>query len=89
MRFLSVSAKSGNKSFFDKTSITPGTDFMNKLDEYLLSWLETNSYKLPELIIYSSHRLIGEGEHKIYHLLKLMSHQAPLLARNFGYILQL
>ena len=66
-------SKSGNKSFFDKTSITPGTDFMNKLDEYLLSWLETNSYKLPELIIYSSHRLIGEGEHKIYHLLKYYS----------------
>lgn len=54
---------------FDSNSITPGTDFMIRLDAYLKSFLSKNLLKLPPNIIYSSHLSPGEGEHKImdYH----------------------
>jgi 5'-3' exonuclease len=50
---------------FDSNQITTGTDFMNRLDEYLTAWLKKNSQILPPTIIYSNHRVRGEGEHLI------------------------
>jgi 5'-3' exonuclease len=61
-------------SLFDSNAITPGTDFMAKLDYYMLHFLELNTkrsdYIMPEKIVYSSHYVSGEGEHKIFELLR-------------------
>lgn len=47
---------------FNSNAITPGTNFMFELDTYLRNWFET----VPDTkIIYSSHLVPGEGEHKI------------------------
>lgn len=45
--------------------ITPGTDFMDLLDSFLLSYCSDKSY-----ITYSSYHHVGEGEHKIIHHIK-------------------
>lgn len=63
---------------FDTNSITPGTDFMRELDRFirqeldtiakLTPWqakLDSRANILPPHIIYSSHLVPGEGEHKI------------------------
>lgn len=59
---------------FNSNAITPGTDFMAKLDYYMLHFLELNTkrsdYIMPEKIVYSSHYVSGEGEHKIFELLR-------------------
>lgn len=52
-------------SAWDSNAITPGTVFMNDLDDYFRKWLPTVKKQLPKHIIYSSHRVPGEGEHKI------------------------
>ena len=49
----------------DRNNITSGTNFMFKLDEWLQDFLENNKEKLCKKIIYSSHMVPGEGEHKI------------------------
>ena len=51
---------------FDSTSLTPGTEFMKKIDAKIESWLETYDGYLPKRTIYSSHLQPGEGEHKIF-----------------------
>ena len=63
-------SQSNSKSFFDSICITPGTDFMNSLDSHISNWLKTSKFRFPELVVYSSHRLPGEGEHKIFQLLR-------------------
>lgn len=51
---------------FDSNSITPGTDFMIRLDNYLSDWITNDLSKTFKFkIIYSSHLVPGEGEHKI------------------------
>lgn len=55
---------------FDSISITAGTAFMSRIDVYLQSWLVTNRASLPPLIIYSSHLVPGEGEHKIFRFIR-------------------
>lgn len=59
---------------FDSNAITPGTDFMAKLDFYMLHFLELNTKRsdfiMPEKVVYSSHYVSGEGEHKIFELLR-------------------
>jgi 5'-3' exonuclease len=57
-------------TFFDPALITPGTDFMNRLDEYLRRWIARNEYFLPPKVFYSSHLVPGEGEHKIMDLIR-------------------
>jgi 5'-3' exonuclease len=51
--------------FFDGASITPGTEFMRNVDEFLQRFFIKNKMSLPPKIIYSSHMVPGEGEHKI------------------------
>ena len=51
---------------FDSTSVTPGTEFMKKIDEKIETWLENYDGYLPKRTIYSSHLQPGEGEHKIF-----------------------
>jgi 5'-3' exonuclease len=55
---------------FDSNGITPGTEFMQRLDNFIQRWLQINSSTLPPKVIYSSHLSPGEGEHKIYELLR-------------------
>lgn len=53
------------KSRFDSNSITPGTDFMIKLDQYLEDFFRRNINQLATNVFYSPHTIKGEGEHKI------------------------
>lgn len=53
---------------FDTTCITPGTDFMIKVDNMLKKILQET--KVTRHIIYSSHMEPGEGEHKIMAALR-------------------
>jgi uncharacterized membrane protein YgcG len=57
-------AKSAYDSF-DTNAITPGTDFMFRLDRHLRNWIDANRLNLPSHVIYSSHLVPGEGEHKM------------------------
>ncbi len=50
---------------FDSNSITPGTDFMFRLDAYLQKWFKEQTLDLPSKVIYYSHMVPGEGEHRI------------------------
>jgi 5'-3' exonuclease len=55
---------------FDTSSITPGTELMLSLDAYLRQLIENNQAILPPHVIYSSHLVRGEGEHKIFELFR-------------------
>lgn len=50
---------------FDRNAITPGTEFMMRLDNFLIRFIGSYRKYLPPKIIYSSHLAPGEGEHKI------------------------
>lgn len=50
---------------FDRNAVTPGTEFMIELDNYLIRFIGSYRKSLPPKIIYSSHLVPGEGEHKI------------------------
>ncbi len=63
-RFRSVQGRLPDNSF-DSNAITPGTEFMMRLDLYLQRWIDSNKLALPPRVIYSSHMVDGEGEHKI------------------------
>jgi 5'-3' exoribonuclease 1 len=58
-----LESKSGTK--FNSNAISPGTDFMFRLDAFLQTWIRTEQRRLPPKVIYSSHLVPGEGEHKI------------------------
>lgn len=58
---------------WDSNCITPGTDFMLKLDKYLLTdFKEAIQVRYPTLknFIVSGSNEIGEGEHKMIHYIK-------------------
>jgi 5'-3' exonuclease len=55
---------------FDPNCITPGTDFMFRLDEYLKKWIQENLSILPEKVLYSNHMVPGEGEQKIFDYIR-------------------
>ena len=61
--------KNAGKSFFDSNSITPGTELMNTIDKHIKEWIKTKTFKTKS-IIYSSHLMTGEGEHKIYEMIR-------------------
>lgn len=56
--------RSPNESF-DRNAITPGTDFMMRMDNFIVRFITKYRDQLPPKIIYSSHLVPGEGEHKI------------------------
>jgi 5'-3' exonuclease len=51
---------------FDSNVITPGTEFMLRLDNFLENKILTDRQSLPEKVIYSGCLTPGEGEGKIY-----------------------
>lgn len=55
---------------FNSSCITPGTEMMKKIDANLVSWIATNRELLPTTVIYSSHMVHGEGEHKIFNMIR-------------------
>jgi len=57
-------------SFFDSNCITPGTDFMDRLDLFIRSFLFRNKNFLAKKIIYSNYKVAGEGEHKIMEIFR-------------------
>ena len=66
-RYRSTSVTNVNEVMrFDPNCITPGTEFMFRLDEYFKNWIENNIQNLPEKIFYSNHMVAGEGEQKIF-----------------------
>lgn len=65
MRRYRPSASTGPLRF-DPNCITPGTDFMFRLDKYMQDWINANLSLLPEKVLYSNHLVPGEGEQKIF-----------------------
>lgn len=57
-------------AIFDSNAISPGTEFMFLLDAFLRKKLAANKHQLPQRVIYSSHLIRGEGEHKIAEYLR-------------------
>lgn len=65
--------------YFDSNCISPGTDFMRELDGYMNEYICLTQQKLQEKglrvsIIYSGHKIAGEGEHKILDFVKANRH---------------
>jgi 5'-3' exonuclease len=65
---------------WNNSSVTPGTEFMEELHQYLLNWLK-NLNKTN--IIYSSYLSPGEGEHKLLQFIR--SNQ--LNNNNYSYVI--
>jgi len=55
---------------FDSNCITPGTPFMQRLDNFIQRWIYSNRLNLPPRVIFSGHLSPGEGEHKIFQLMR-------------------
>lgn len=78
-RRFESSRKQGNcdnseNEIFDSNVISPGTEFMERINEvlkyYIKMRMETNPAFRKIQFIYSSHRHSGEGEHKIMNYLR-------------------
>jgi len=54
------------RTSFDSTKLTPGTNFMYKLNERIRSVINLNVFKVPT-VIFSDCNEIGEGEWKIFN----------------------
>lgn len=50
---------------FDPNCITPGTEYMKRLDLFLVNFFRENAANLCSTVYYSPHTVPGEGEHKI------------------------
>lgn len=62
-----------NKYGWDSSAFSPGTDLMERLSLYIQSFLKREKKNLAPQIIYSSHRVPGEGEHKMMKILRQQS----------------
>lgn len=64
-------SSSDSKIYWDSTAITPGTDFMNKLNLQLKYHFRSHiPYKVKKIIISGSDEP-GEGEHKIFEYIRI------------------
>ena len=64
--------KLGNESVigWNKTAITPVTEFMNNLDKYIHNHYRNSEKKIGvKKIIISTSTEVGEGEHKIFQFI--------------------
>lgn len=64
------SAKENKNPFLPAGSFSPGTKIMEKIDKGIKIYFTENKDILPTNTIYSSYLDPGEGEHKIFHILK-------------------
>src|SRR5690606_99074 len=55
---------------YDSNALTPGTEIMFDLDEFMRQFIGQYQDYLPPQIIFSGHLIAGEGEHKIMDLLR-------------------
>jgi len=65
--------KKYNKSipyYWNNSAISPGTKFMEKLNNKIIEWIENYKKKNNITIIYSSSNIPGEGEHKLLDYIK-------------------
>lgn len=71
-RFLAARDSKGGS--FDTTCISVGTEFMEKMNQRLIEFIKTRSKEdqiwMKPQIIYSSHRVPGEGEHKFFDYIR-------------------
>ena len=66
-----MSSISGEKKEWNKTAITPGTNFMKKLNEKIDNYFKGNEKKYGiETFIFSGSDMIGEGEHKLFDYIR-------------------
>jgi 5'-3' exonuclease len=65
------------KPLWDTNAITPGTFFMNKLNIYIHKKIRYSTYNIE--FIYSGSDENGEGEHKIFHKLKIAPENANII----------
>lgn len=87
-RFISSSSASegnvrqakdiGSTALFNSNQITPGTELMFKLDTHIRKWISDNQLQLPPHVIYSCHMVPGEGEHKIFDLMREGRYNVPI-----------
>lgn len=68
-RFRSAIEKSAS-SIFDSSMISPGTEFMKRVDNFIQRWIFSAAKTLPPKIIYSSHMTPNEGEHKVLDFMR-------------------
>ena len=69
-RYRAGGSSGSSQMRFDPNCITPGTDFMFRLDKYMQDWIQANQGKLPEKVLYSGHLVRGEGEQKIFDYIR-------------------
>lgn len=73
-RFRSAVDRENNNMLFDSCSITPGTEFMNKLSKYIDVFLKkflSEQVRWRHLqIIFSNEKVPGEGEHSILQYIR-------------------
>jgi len=79
-RYLSSYKKQidNDKIIWDTNAITPGTEFMNKLNAYMIN---KTRYNVDKEIIYhySGSNINGEGEHKIFKIIKNLENDKTVL----------
>lgn len=69
-RYIHAKENKQTHNKFVNAAITPGTEFMQKLNAYLHTWIQLNRKTLGKKVIYSSHLVPGEAEHKIMNYLR-------------------
>jgi 5'-3' exonuclease len=67
---ISNSFEKNNKESWSTSFITPGTQFMDKLNKYII-----NYYKNSNIVIVSGSNIPGEGEHKIFEYIRTNNHK--------------
>ncbi|HEY9700794.1 MAG TPA: hypothetical protein V6C58_00005, partial [Allocoleopsis sp.] len=61
---------SEDEPMFNTSEVSTGTNFMVEVSAFFEKWIKENNKFLPKIVIYSSHLVKGEGEHKIFDILR-------------------
>lgn len=62
--------KNNNLFKWDKTAITPGTNFMKQLDQTIERYIKTIQDRFNIEVIFSGSNIPGEGEHKLFDFIR-------------------
>ena len=74
-----ITKKILKKTSWNTNAITPGTKFMNDLDDYLI-----HKFSTFKEIIFSGSKENGEGEQKIFHYIRNMDHSIKVKLIIYG-----